>query len=147
MCDAVFSSSFFNINVASLPSTEELMSSGRLGIIRNPELRRELIQLKQTGEALQALIMIQVTATSDRLLGLEYPDLFTLTSWFDPQRNEAGSAPTCHLELMMNNKAFKNELTIAIDRYDAYVRDGLEPWLSQFDQVHARLDTELGIAH
>jgi hypothetical protein len=147
MCDAVYSSSYFNINVSSLPSTEELMSSGRLGIIRNPELRRQLIQLKQTGEALQAVIMIMVAGTGNRLLAIEYPDLFTLNSWFDPEANEARSAPSCHLELMMNNRAFLNELSIAIDRYDAYVQDGLQPWLSHFDQVHALLDTELEITH
>ena len=38
-------------------------------------------------------------------------------------------------------------LSVNSDRYDAYVRDGLAPWVEQFDRVHQLVDKSLDIRH
>ncbi len=38
-------------------------------------------------------------------------------------------------------------LSVNSDRYDAYVRDGLAPWVEQFDRVHQLVDQALDTRH
>ena len=48
---------------------------------------------------------------------------------------------------MRTNQVFLNDFSIAADRCDAYVRDGLEPWSLAFDKVHHIVDRDLGLEH
>lgn len=48
---------------------------------------------------------------------------------------------------MLASQNFLNHLSGNIDRYDAYIRDGLAPWTQQIDTVHQLVNHELGIVH
>lgn len=146
-CIAIFSNAFFNINVSGLPSYAELVSTGRLAIIQDTGLRRALVELQQTREALAMLIIVQTTAATGTNLGSVYPELIQLESYFDTERGEIRSRPQCDLPEMRKSQAFLNDFSINADRYDAYIMDGLAPWVAQFDAAHQLVDKALGITH
>jgi len=50
-CTAVGSSHYFNIPISDLPSLAELISTGRMAIIQDAELRSALVGLQQVKEA------------------------------------------------------------------------------------------------
>ncbi|NQV87424.1 MAG: hypothetical protein HQ492_10150 [Woeseiaceae bacterium] len=146
-CIALSSSNFFNINAPGLPSLDELIATGRLEIIRDAELRRALIGLQQTRATLSAMIAIQSGASTFTHLPSIYPDLIQLTPYFDEELEEIRARATCDLPGMRGDQRFLNQWSANADGYDAYIRDGLAPWTSQFDKVHELIDEALGLHH
>ena len=53
----------------------------------------------------------------------------------------------CRLEDMLASRALVNDIAYNLDFYDAFMRDGLAPWLAQRQRVHSRVDVLLGISH
>ena len=51
----------------------------------------------------------------------------------------------CALTAIRANRSFLNQFSANFDGYDAYIRDDVEPWSSQFDKVHKLVDSALGI--
>lgn len=146
-CSALSSSNYFNINAPGLPSLDELISTGRLEIIRDAELRRALVGLQQTRATLQAMIEIQTSASSFANLPIVYPDLIQLRTYFDDDMQEIRSHSICDLAGMRNNRGFLNTWAANADGYDAYIKDGLAPWSAQFDKVHELIDDAIGLRH
>jgi hypothetical protein len=144
-CRAIGSSHYFNISISDLPSLAELMSTGRMAIIQDAQLRTALVGLQQIRAALAFLINVQVSGTID--LPSVYPDLIQLKSYFDPNTEEAAVKIRCETEMMRANQPFLNNFSANIDRYDAYIRDGLKPWSQQIDKVHRLVDDSLGTQH
>lgn len=144
-CAAVGSSHFFNISISDLPSLAELTSTGRMAIIQDTELRTVLVGLQQINAALAFLINVQVTGTID--LPSDYPDLIQLESYFDSDIGEIRSSFRCETDRMRADQAFVNDFSANIDRYDAYIKDGLAPWALQVDEVHRLVDDSLGTQH
>jgi len=54
---------------------------------------------------------------------------------------------TCRLSEIRANQAVLNDIVYNADAYDAFMRDGLVPWVSQMRQVHLRVDSLLNITH
>lgn len=146
-CVSIASANFFNINVSSLSSLEELVSTGRMGIIQDVEIRTALVELQQTRAALTFMINLQTTSSSFSHLPSTYPDLIQSVSYFDTEINEVRTHYQCDLAGMRVNQSFLNQFSVNADGYDAYVRDGLAPWSSQFDRVHQLVDQVLSINH
>ena len=73
--------------------------------------------------------------------------MIQLAAYFDPELGEARTGVRCESKKMRANQAFLNDFSVNVDRYDAYIRDGLAPWSSQFDRVHQLVDDALGISH
>jgi hypothetical protein len=146
-CITLGSSNFFNIIAPGLPSLDELLSSGRLGIIQDVRLRTALIGLQQTQAALMTMIMVQSGSSTFTYLPALYPELIQTTAYFDSEKGEIRNNMLCDLEKMRANQRFLNQWNVNADGYDAYVRDGLAPWSSQLDVVHLLVDKKLGIDH
>jgi hypothetical protein len=144
-CEAIASAHYYNIIAPEFPSVIELMSSGRMAIIRDVGMRAALVSLQQTRDALVLLIGVQSPKAVD--LPSEYPALIQAEAAFDPQAGEVISQFHCDIGEMRGNQKFLNDLSGASDRYDAFVRDGLAPWSAQFDEVHKRVDTALNLTH
>jgi hypothetical protein len=144
-CTAVGSSHYFNIPISDLPSLAELISTGRMVIIQDAELRSALVGLQQVKEALEFIIGIQIVGTID--LPSTYPDLIQLESVFDLDKGEVASRFQCDIEKMRANQKYRNHFSANADRYDAYIRDGLVPWSVQLEKVHQLVDLSLGIQH
>ena len=76
-----------------------------------------------------------------------YPALVQVDGYFDEDIGEARVRMSCDTAAMRANRAFLNDFSVAMDRYDAYVRDGLRPWAVELENVHALVDAALGIRH
>jgi hypothetical protein len=144
-CEAIASAHYYNIVAPELPSVVELMSSGRMTIVRDAEIRTELVALQQMREALILLIGVQSPKAVD--LPSNYPDLIKAESAFAPEVGEVVSQFQCDIANMRASQKFLNDLSGTSDRYDAFVRDGLAPWSEQFDKVHQLVDAALGVSH
>lgn len=144
-CFSVASANFFNINIADFPSMRELAGTGRMHIIQDAELRSALVHFEQVKGALTKIIEVQTIASE--VLSHSYPDLIQLRIRFDADLDEAISESQCDTQGMRANQAFLNDFSVSVDRYDAYVRDGLAPWSAQFDKVHQLVDDALDIGH
>ena len=146
-CIAIGSANFFNINVPSLAAFDELVGTGRLAIIEDTQLRSALVGLEQTRAALASLIAVQSAQPSFIFLPVAYPELLQLTSNYDADAGEIRFRSRCDLEKMRVNQTFLNQWSANADGYDAYIRDGLAPWNTQFQNVHRLVDVVLGITH
>jgi hypothetical protein len=146
-CIVLGSSNFFNINVPSLAAHNELVGTGRLGIIQDTPLRSGLVSLEQTRAALASLIAVQTAQSSFIFLPAAYPELMQLESDYNADAGEIMFRSHCDLEKMRANQAFLNQWSANADGYDAYIRDGLAPWAAQFEHVHRLVDDALGITH
>lgn len=146
-CITIASSNYFNITVTGFPSLEELVATGRLGIIRDSQLRAALMSLRETRTALQTMVGIQTGQAAFTNLPQLFPELIAISGYFDEAGQEIRNNATCDLAGMRANQAFLNHWGANADGYDAYVQDGLAPWSAQFDRVHALLDGILGVSH
>lgn len=146
-CITIASANFFNISAQGLPSLEELIGTGRLGIIQDTKLRSALVGLQQTRAALLTMIATQSGSSSFTHLPSKYPDLLRLTSYYDTEVDEIRNRARCDLAGMQANQAFLNQWSVNADGYDAYIRDGLAPWSDQLDTVHRLIDDRLGLQH
>ena len=80
-------------------------------------------------------------------LPIAHPDLIQATSYFDPAIGEIMSTHQCDLDGMRASQLFLNQFSSNLDGYDAYIRDGLAPWSSKFDDVHTLVDQAIGFSH
>ena len=145
-CIALANSNVFNINVPSLPAFDELIGVGRLGILSDRQLRSALVQLEQARTALSTLLVIQSSQAAFAFLPGEFPELLQMENYIDAT-GEVRISVECDLAAVRNNQEFLNKWAVNADGYDAYVRDGLAPWVDQFERVHRLVDEALEIEH
>ena len=146
-CTAIVWSTAFNITAPGLPSVDELIGTGRMGIVQDTDLRTALVGLRQTRAALDASIAEKSTSSNFRHLPGAFPELFRLEVRFDDTLGEVQTSNDCDLASMRTNRPFLNQFSANADGYDAYVRDGLRPWSRELDRVHRLVDDALGIDH
>ena len=144
-CAAIGNSRFLNIVIADFPSLTALLSSGRLGIIQDVNLRTSVVTLQQLADAIKTMIPFNTATRTD--LPYEFPELITATAYFDVELGEYQESYECDLEGMRQNRGFLNGVSVNLDGYDAYLRDGLIPWNDQFNKVHDMVDTKLSLTH
>lgn len=144
-CFALSTSHYFNINISDLPSVTELMSVGRVAIIRNADLRTALVEFQLKAEALRTIISVQTPAAHN--LPMDHPDLIASSPFFDEALGETQAHYRCDLAGMRVSQRFLNATSENVDGYDAYLRDGLVPWSDQLEKVHGFVDRALGIDH
>jgi len=149
-CTAIASAHWLYVGRAALPALNRLQSTRRMGIIRDADLAAALAGLAQRREALNDAVtdIARVVVDPTR----EFPDLFRLRSTLDPVRNnpnqtERSYVASCRLEDIRANDAALNVIAMNADAFDAFIRDGLAPWASQFEAAHRLLDRDLGIDH
>lgn len=146
-CTAIVWSTAFNFTASGLPSVDELIGTGRMGIIRNVELRTALVALQQTRAALDATISEKTASSNFTFLPAAFPNLFKMNAGIDDTMGEIQTRNECDLAAMRANQPFLNQFSANADGYDAYIRDGVKPWSQQFERVHELVDTALGINH
>ncbi|MFT5769546.1 MAG: hypothetical protein ACI9H8_001517 [Lysobacterales bacterium] len=146
-CAAIAWSNAYNINVASIASLKELTDTGRLGIIRDTNIRKALVELQQTRELLTYVITEKTNSKSFVHLPSLFPELIQIEAYFDPAMGEVRALSKCNFPGMRASRSFLNQFSTNVDGYDAYIRDGLAPWISQFSLVHQQLDEALSVIH
>ena len=147
-CTAIAYSATMNVGRARLPSLIRLQGAGRTGIISDGTLSKDLAELTQRYEALDTVINEVVGVH----IVLRHPELFPATTVMrpvtgSPDELERDASTTCSAEEILKNQAVINDITFNVDAYDAYMRDGLLPWVAQVRKVHERVDILLDISH
>lgn len=133
------------LTAPAIPSFDELLSSGRLNIVRDRELKRALASFQQS---LEVLSYWRSWGTREQhTLPDKYPALIKVQSYFDEGRGEVWSRATCDADGMRENQRFLNNLSENADSFDGFVRDALAPWNDNLSELHHRLDEILTIDH
>ncbi len=149
-CIAIASSNDLYVGFADLPSFSQLLSSGRVAIIRDHALLDALSGLTQARAALEfalksfdtALVNLSQThAQAIRLVPREIP---VATSPSDRERDYGAE---CDIDALAGDPEFRNALITNLEYFDAFARDGLRPWVHKLEEVHNRLDAILAIRH
>ena len=147
-CNAVAYSHATYVGRARLPSLIQLQTAGRTSIISDARLAQELAGLTQRLEALDTVIREALGVD----IGRKYPEIFRqktrLISYPGGGESlERDASVECTLEDIVANQALINDVVYNADAYDAFMRDGLVPWIAQMRRVHQRVDALLGIEH
>ena len=146
-CTAIAFSHTNNVSRSRLPALIHLQSAGRMGIISDRVLTRELAELTQRHEVLDTIIQ----ATVGIAIANKYPNLFqTKAKWSrvgESGEIERDVETICQLEDVISNRGLINDITANVDGYDAFMRDGFVPWVAQMQRVHDRVDVLLGVSH
>ena len=146
-CIAIAFSHTNNVSRSRLPALIHLQSAGRMGIISDRVLTRELAELTQRHEVLDTII----GATAGIAIANKYPNLFeSKAKWSrvgESGEIERDVETICRLEDILFNRALVNDITANVDSYDAFMRDGFVPWVAQMRSVHDRVDELLGVSH
>ena len=140
-CEAIVRIGIFYLEGYALPTLDELMSTGNLGIIRNDRLRERLTAYRSF-----------VDSTADRFgniqrdmpnLPRDYPHLVSLA----PSRSAdriAMSAGGCDYEGMRASDGFRNDYIDTLARSGFFRRNALEAEDRHFRAIHEALDAVLG---
>ena len=147
ICVGIVATSLIRINTPRLAAFEELVGTGRLNIIRSPELLSALISLEQYRSALASLVTTSSSDSSLVFLPMIFPGVIETSTYLETGTGEIRIGAVCDLEAMRANPAFLNQFNYNADSYDVFIRDGLKPWNDQFSRVHDILDEALGIEH
>ena len=146
-CTAIAFSHTNNVSRSRLPALIHLQSAGRMGIISDRLLTRELAELTQRHEVLD----IVIRDTAGIAIANKYPNLFeTKAKWSrvgESGEIERDVETICRLEDLISNRGLINDITTNVDAYDAFMRDGFLPWVAQMRRVHDRVDVLLGVSH
>ena len=148
-CNAIVGSDSFYFGRAELPALKRLQVTGRLDIVRDKMLNKALGKLIQRKEALENVFQLEKQNFN---LSHLYPEVFNIKSDLVPRPSrksgiERSLEATCNLENIKANQRLLNDIAKNADSFDAFVRDGLGPWLAQTAEVHKQLDRLLLINH
>ncbi len=111
-CAALGTSHIFAATIFYPPTIKELISTGRIVLIRDDAIRTAILSFDQTNAELSQL---RTDIQIDRLpLARHHPDLISsgFASWEDA---------VCDFEAMARDQAFLNNFTDNMRRFDAYV--------------------------
>lgn len=144
-CNAIASTHTIIAFPHQFPSLEELISSGRFGIIQDETLRDHLtkyvLMQKNSGNLVDYY-------TADYFnIPREFPEYFqtrlanSRAAWADQLDVR------CHPELMREDRRFMNSLTEAVSRFNGYYDSVLRSEIDSVNDIHAALDARLQINH
>jgi len=152
-CASIYFSHIFDDAFIPLPTVSELLTSGRLSILKENELRDMLavhfLALDGWEDVVDGIQADRVVLTS------RYPELIRLgvdfSRWSNVQRvfidqGSFNEKITCDLEGMRTGNGFKNDLIDNSSRQDAYFEYVTKQY-EQLNAIHAELDAILGINH
>ena len=146
-CEAVAYSFTTYVGRSRLPSLIQLQTAGRTGIVTDRLLARKLAELTQRHDAFDT-VMREIPFVH---ILTKYPDVFPTDTSMEPAAGsselERDGNTQCQLDTILSNRALLNDITLNVDAYDAFMRDGFGPWVNQMQEVHDRVDTLLGITH
>ena len=137
-CRAITYSHIYVGQIVAPPAIEELLSTGRLQLITNAEMRLAIVSYSQ---AIESMRQLNYDIQSDRVvLSRRYPSLITL------DLQDQGEV-TCDFDAMRRSAAFLNDLADNGYRHEAYVRRVVMGQRDLRADLHALLDGELKITH
>jgi len=147
-CTALGSANILYFGRTNLPALERLQATGRLDIVRDTNLNSALAKLLQRQDALDLASTLSEMSYD---IGHLYPDIIVTSSTLEHSDTREDLERTvtvaCTANAIKQNKGLMADIALNADVYDAFMRDGLRPWLAQIQDVHRQLDITLNIQH
>lgn len=142
-CNSLAYGHIFVTRIVSLPTLDELISSGQILLIQNEEIRRLFSEFNLRTER---TIMLLNSLQADKLeIAREYPELFRLRSVLSGnQANFEELNAWCDYQGMRDNHAFINVVVGNSARYNAYVTD-IQDQLEVLHKLRDALTNELDL--
>ncbi len=142
-CAALAVSHVYTNRFVQLPSLNELLSSGKLGILKNEVLRNLISRYTLR---LQSTTSLLANLQSDQLdISRDYPEIIKLDSYMINSGVD-GQSTTCNFDLMKTNISFNNALVGNTSRYIFFVRY-LTDQQELLSELHNAIDVEIGVTH
>ncbi len=149
LCTAIAASAYTTNPPDNLPTAVELLSAGRLDVLRSEALRASLLEFLQETGRTEVLVNAQ-SATNKELTGT-YPELIRIRYGPAPETLGAPDSmwinPECNADSMRANAAFMNQLGENTYIYNVYTHRGIVPASRALDRLHVELDAEMKFAH
>lgn len=146
-CDALAFSHIYVPLPMALPALDEMLSTGKLSLIRDIPLREALSRLQI--QVVRSEEMIARIDGSVRVLSRHYPHAIweSIVPDDESENRRHDTQPACDLEVIRSNPVLLNDVADNYSRYHAYATSGLANTLEHFQQVHDLLDLQLGFSH
>lgn len=145
-CDALAFSHIYVPLPMALPVLDEMLSTGKLSLIRDIPLREALSRLQI--QVVRSEEMIARIDGSVRILSRQYPHaIWESIVPVDESENRHDTEPACNLDAIRSNPALLNDVADNYSRYQTYAASGLANTYEQFQTVHGLLDVQLGVSH
>jgi hypothetical protein len=133
-CVAAGRSHIFAATIFYPPSIKELISTGRILLIRDPVIRTAILSFDQLhADITQLRTDIQIDR---RVLARHYPALI------DSGLSSDWSGSTCDFDGMRNHRAFRNDFTDNLRRYGAYAGAVGQGQVKTFEALAAALTSD-----
>ena len=149
LCTAIAASAYTTNPPANLPTAVELLSAGRLDVLRSEALRASLLEFLQEAARTEVLVNAQ-SATNKELTGT-FPEMIRIRYGTAPESLGAPDSmwinPECNAVGMRANAAFMNQLGENAYIYNVYTHRGIAPASRALQQLHLELDAEIEVAH
>lgn len=144
-CTAISRSSATFLPEVTIAIIDELIATGRLDLIRNPDIRRGVSTLNQLQRVRRTAFETYLTGTVEMVR--KYPDYlpYSLTPTDDPS-DEDGYAPAfeCDPEVMMRDRAFLNDFAQNVSLH-ATAGNLMSRNAEVISAFHRALDQELDV--
>jgi len=144
-CNSLAYTHIYVTSIVSLPTLNELLSSGQILLIHNENIRRLISEFTLQTEKTMILLNSLQADKFDFLR--EYSDIIKINSLqAGNEENFDKLQVGCDYQLMLNNDEFKNRLLGNTARYNAHVNVKVSQ-LDALQKLHDELERELGVSH
>ena len=139
-CRALYRSHIYFNDLLPLPTIDEMLSTGRILLISDSDMRTQLIRFSQA-RAESALLMENIR--EDRLvLSRVHPNLIKLNP-----TDTFGDKALCDFPAMQRDQAFINDFADNLGRYRAYAVLILEAQEDLVQDLHVSIDKAINLVH
>ena len=147
-CTAVTLSHRTPLPADGIPSLDELMTTGRMHILRDETLRRTALELIRARRRAERILASGNRQAPD--LSIEFPLLIRagLVATDDPDDLDGfDPRPSCDVEGMRSDPAFLGAFSANVGSYNAYMVEGFDRPDAAFDRFAEALHHALGNGH
>jgi len=138
LCTSVTTSHTLLNSVGELSAVSELISTGRLSRINDPDLRSAIASFHELSTRKKDRLP-ELSGMANVLPNL-FPEYFSLQAIWDDTQGQVRWISECDIEAMQADQEFRNRLTINADLYDAWYRMFIERTDKELDVLHAHTD-------
>lgn len=142
-CVAVGASSFLITVTFELPSVAQLVSTGKLDIVQNNELRLALTRHQLLSKTTSGIL----ESTRVTYLVSKYPEAVQLEGYWNDFEGEVRGKFTCDLAAMRRNRGFLSDFSLNMDSFDTYYNQGVQREVAEIQNIHDLADHFLDITH